>query len=40
VKACIKKLFFMPALIVGLGLIPSGRVTAQEWNYISHLLYE
>ncbi len=31
-KACIKKLLLMPALTVGLGLIPSGRVSAQTFT--------
>jgi uncharacterized repeat protein (TIGR03803 family) len=31
-KAWIKNLFLLPALIAGLGLIPAGRVTAQTFT--------
>jgi uncharacterized repeat protein (TIGR03803 family) len=31
-KTCIRKLFLLPAVIVGLGLIPAGRMTAQTFT--------
>src|SRR5207247_2471060 len=31
-KACIRNLFLLPALIAGLGLIPADRVTAQAFT--------